>query len=105
MKRGLYVRPGEVETARHAAWAYWLLVPTTNDSKVFRGFIPLVDAEPPISSRSKARVIGASSISSTSASAAIGLASCLVEAAGPPPSVTNCTLYSHPWARSMEDRS
>src|SRR5437867_3430791 len=37
MKSGLYVRAGACATARLAACAVSLFVPTTNDSKVFRG--------------------------------------------------------------------
>src|SRR5437588_3243958 len=40
MKRGLYVRAGDCATARLAACAISLFGPTTNDSKVLRGFKP-----------------------------------------------------------------
>src|SRR5215469_12963582 len=38
MKSGLYFSPGRSATASAAAWANWLLDPTTNSAKVKRGF-------------------------------------------------------------------
>src|SRR3954451_4416140 len=105
MKRGLYVRAGDFATARLAACAISLFGPTTNDSKLLRGFrpsaLPFVFVSRAVTGASSGSSISSAGASVTVAAPSDGILNFI--ARGVPHAATTADCKAVMWLLSIQN--